>query len=126
MLPVSYLIRNLMRRRVRTIVTISGVAATTLLVVAIAPPTACCAAIGERHDVVLQLVGGGRPRAPSSPATTWTSPRPAPGSSAAACASVGCTSPRPATGLVRGVTEAAYLVHDEVTVTLGEPRGSNR
>ena len=58
MLPVSYLIRNLMRRCVRTIVTISGVAATTLLVVAMSAfaDGMYRAAIGnERHDVVYLL-----------------------------------------------------------------------
>ena len=35
MLPFSYLLRNLLRRPVRSLVTIAGVAATTLLVVAL-------------------------------------------------------------------------------------------
>ena len=34
MLPFSYLLRNLLRRRVRSLVTMLGIAATTLLVVA--------------------------------------------------------------------------------------------
>ena len=34
MLPIGYLLRNLLRRRVRTVVTVGGIAATTLLVVA--------------------------------------------------------------------------------------------
>ena len=34
MLPFSYLLRNLLRRRVRTAVTVMGIAATTLLVIA--------------------------------------------------------------------------------------------
>ena len=58
MLPFSYLIRNLLRRRVRTLVTILGIAATTLLVIAM---TAFAEGMREaaggnvRHDSVYLL-----------------------------------------------------------------------
>ena len=58
MLPISYLLRNLLRRRVRTVVTIGGIAVTTLLVIAMTSFAGGMqrAAVGnERHDVIYLL-----------------------------------------------------------------------
>ena len=138
MLPVSYLIRNLMRRRVRTLVTISGIAATTLLVVAMSAfaDGMYRAAIGnERHDVVYLLGSSAEVDLVRSVVTRGhadVAAASAPGvleRGGVRAASVElhlATRNGNQVGLVRGVTEAAYLVHDQVTVTLGrEPRGPN-
>lgn len=136
MLPISYLIRNLMRRRVRTIVTVSGIAATTLLVVAMSAfaDGMYRAAIGnDRHDVVYLLGSSAEVDLVRSVVTRGhadVAAASAPGvleRGGVRAASVElhlATRNGNQVGLVRGVTEAAYLVHDQVTVTRGrEPRG---
>ena len=138
MLPLGYLLRNLLRRRVRTVVTVGGVAATTLLVVAMSAFADGMheAAVGnERHDVVyllgssaeVDLVrsvvtrGHADVAAASAPGVLEVD-----GLRAASVELHIATRRGNQVGLVRGVTEAAYLVHDQVTVTAGrEPRGPN-
>lgn len=135
MLPFSYLLRNLLRRRVRTIVTISGVAATTLLVIAM---TAFAEGMHEaaegnvRHDSVYLLGTSAEVDLVRSVVSR--------GHAEVAAASVGgvlevggvraasvelhiATRNGTQIGLVRGVTPAAYLAHPHVTVVVGrEPR----
>ncbi|MFN3243774.1 MAG: ABC transporter permease [Planctomycetota bacterium] len=138
MLPLGYLLRNLLRRRVRTVVTVGGIAATTLLVVAMSAFADGMhqAAIGnERHDVVYLLgssaevdlvrsvVGRGHAEvaAASAPGVLEVD-----GRRAASVELHIATRNGNQVGLLRGVTEAAYLVHDQVTVVAGrEPRGPN-
>src|SRR5262245_60974424 len=59
MLPPAYMLRNLMRRRVRTAVTIAGVAATTMLVIAMYAfaEGMTTAATGSAHDDAVVLLG---------------------------------------------------------------------
>lgn len=138
MLPVSYLIRNLLRRRVRTAVTVGGIAATTLLVIAMSAfaDGMYRAAIGnERHDVVYLLGSSAEVdlvRSVVSRGHADVAAAAAPGvleRGGVRAASVElhlATRSGNQVGLVRGVTEAAYLVHDQVTVIAGrEPRGPN-
>jgi len=137
MLPIGYLLRNLLRRRVRTAVTVGGIAATTLLVVAMSAFAEGMheAAVGnERHDVVyllgssaeVDLVrsvvtrGHAEVAAASAPGVLEVD-----GVRAASVELHIATRNGNQVGLLRGVTEAAYLVHDQVTVTAGrEPRGA--
>lgn len=138
MLPLGYLLRNLLRRRVRTLVTVGGVAATTLLVVAMSAFADGMheAAVGhERHDVVYLLGSSAEVDLVRSVVTRGHA-------DVAAAAAPGvlevdglraasielhiATRRGNQVGLVRGVTPAAYLVHDQVTVIAGrEPRGPN-
>ena len=135
MLPLSYALRNLWRRRARTVATMSGIALTTLLVVVM---TAFAAGLGRaggksaRDDVVV-LVGT------SSEADLVRSVVPRGNAEAAAAAAPGVLSQggmRAASvelhiatrtgdriGLLRGVTPGAYVVRPQVTVVEGkEPR----
>jgi ABC-type lipoprotein release transport system permease subunit len=135
MLPFSYALRNLWRRRARTLATLSGIALTTLLVIvmtAFAGGLARAGAQSARDDVVV-LVGT------SSEADLVRSVVPRGKAEAAAAAAPGVLSRghlRAASvelhiatrsgdriGLLRGVTPAVYLVRPQVTVVEGrEPR----
>ncbi|MFK7739264.1 MAG: ABC transporter permease [Planctomycetota bacterium] len=135
MLPLSYLVRNLLRRRVRSIITILGIAATTMLVVlmhAFAGGMHEAAAGNVRHDAVFLLGtsaevdlvrsvitrGHAEVAAASAPGVLETD-----GQRAASVELHIATRNGTQVGLLRGVTEAAYLVHPQVTVTKGrEPR----
>lgn len=138
MLPIGYLIRNLLRRRIRTFVTIGGVAATTLLVIAMSAFADGMhqAAVGnERHDVIYLLGSSAEVDLVRSVVTRGhaeVAAAAAPGvleRDGIRAASVElhiATRNGKQVGLVRGVTESSYLVHDQVTVTAGrEPRGHN-
>ena len=138
MLPLGYLLRNLLRRRVRTVVTVGGIAATTLLVVAMSAFADGMheAAVGnERHDVVYLLGSSAEVDLVRSVVTRGhadVAAAAAPGvlevdGLRAASVELHIATRRGnQVGLVRGVTEAAYLVHDQVTVVAGrEPRGPN-
>lgn len=136
MLPLSYVLRNLLRRRVRTLVTIGGVAATTLLVVlmvAFASGMQQAAAGADRDDVIyllgtsaeVDLVrsvvsrGHAEVAAAAAPGVLEVD-----GLRAASVELHIATRNGDQIGLLRGVTPAAYLVHDQVTVVAGrEPRG---
>ncbi len=136
MLPLSYLLRNLARRRLRTIVTALGIGATTLLVVAMhsfASGMSVAAAGSARADTVLllgssselDLVRSVIPRGAAEVAAGS-----APGVATidgvrAASVELHVASRRgEQIGLLRGVGDAAYVVHPRVTVVEGhEPRG---
>jgi len=134
-LPFSYALRNLARRRARTIVTLAGIALTTLLVivmVAFAGELAAAAGAGARDDVVVLLGtsaevdlvrsvvprGSAENAAASVPGVLTVD-----GQRAASVELHIATRTGNRVGLFRGVTPAAYLVHPAVTVVEGrEPR----
>lgn len=135
MLPFGYVIRNLWRRRSRTVITVAGIAATTLLVIAMtafATGLDRASAHTARNDVVVLLGtsaevdlirsvvrrGNAENAAASVPAVLTVDD--------VRAASVElhiATRTGERIGLLRGVTPAAYLVHPQVTVVEGrEPR----
>ncbi|MEE8105323.1 MAG: FtsX-like permease family protein [Planctomycetota bacterium] len=135
MIPFAYALRNLSRRRARTIITITGIALTTLLVVVMGAFASGLDRAGgtiARDDVVL-LLG-------TSAEVDLVRSVVARGNAAAAAAAVPgvltvdgqravsvelhiATRTGDRIGLLRGVTPAAYLVHSQVTVIEGhEPR----
>jgi len=135
MVPFAYALRNLSRRRARTVVTITGIALTTLLVIvmgAFASGLDRAGGTTARDDVVL-LLG-------TSAEVDLVRSVVARGNAAAAAAAVPgvrtidgqravsvelhiATRTGDRIGLLRGVTPAAYLVHSQVTVIDGhEPR----
>ncbi len=137
MLPFSYALRNLWRRRARTAATMSGIAFTTLLVVVMMAFAAGLEQAGGKsaRDDVVVLVGT------SSEADLVRSVVPRGNAEAAAAAAPGVLSRgdvRAASvelhiatragdriGLLRGVTPSAYVVRPQVTVVEGrEPRES--
>lgn len=135
MLPFSYLLRNLLRRRVRTIVTISGIAATTLLVVAMtafAEGMHKAAEGNVRHDSVyllgssaeVDLVRSVVKRGHAEVAAASVDGVLEEGGIRAASVELHiATRNGTQIGLLRGVTPAAYLAHPDVTVIAGrEPR----
>jgi putative ABC transport system permease protein len=135
MLPFSYLLRNLLRRRIRTFVTIAGVAATTLLVIGMSAFAFGMREAAEgnvRHDSVyllgssaeVDLVrsvvkrGHAEVAAASAPNVLTVGNR-----RAASVELHIATRNGNQIGLLRGVTDAAYLAHPQVTVIEGrEPR----
>jgi len=135
MLPFSYLIRNLLRRRIRTLVTILGIAATTLLVIAM---TAFAEGMREaaegnvRHDSVyllgssaeVDLVRSVLPRGNAEvAAASVDGVLQVDGVRAASVELHIATRNGTQIGLLRGITPAAYLAHPQVTVVAGrEPR----
>lgn len=136
MLPFGYVLRNLLRRRARTLVTIGGVTATTLLVVAMtsfADSLAGAGATAAQDDVVVLLGssaevdlvrsvvprGSAEVAAASAPGVLTVD-----GVRAASVELHIATRSGDQVGLLRGVTDAAYLVHPRVQVVEGrEPRG---
>jgi putative ABC transport system permease protein len=135
MLPLSYTIRNLLRRRIRTIVTVAGIAATTLLVVAMSSfaTSMHVAAEGNVRDDAVFLLGTSAEvdlvRSVVSRGHAEVAASAAPGVlevDGVRAASVElhiATRNENQIGLLRGVTKAGYLVHPQVTVTKGrEPR----
>lgn len=136
MLPFAYLLRNLLRRGTRTAVTTAGIAATTLLVIAMhsfAEGMSNAALGTARKDAVLLLGasaeidlvrsviarGSAEIAAAAAPGV-----RTIDGQRAASVELHIATRNGEQIGLLRGVTPAAYLVHDKVTVIEGrEPRG---
>lgn len=135
MLPLGYLLRNLLRRRVRTVVTIGGVAATTLLVIAMnafaggmiraagasaLADTVVLLNVSAEIDLVRSVVPRGTAEIAASSVPGVVS---VDGQRAASIELHFATRNGDAVGLVRGVTPAAYLVHPQVTVVAGrEPR----
>lgn len=136
LLPFGYLLRNLMRRGARTAVTIGGVAATTLLVIAMhafAEGMHGAAAGSARDDAMLLLGvsaevdlvrsviarGSAEVAAAAAPGVRTVN-----GQRAASVELHIATRNGDQVGLLRGVTPAAYVVHDKVQVVEGrEPRG---
>ena len=135
MLPLSYLVRNLLRRGARTLVTVVGIAVTTLLVIAMIAfaDGMSEAAVGNiRHDAVFLLGtsaevdlvrsvvtrGHAEVAAASAPGVLEVN-----GLRAASVELHIATRTDNRVGLLRGVTPAAYVVHPQVTVVAGrEPR----
>ena len=135
MLPFSYLLRNLLRRRVRTAVTVMGIAATTLLVIAMtafAKGMHDAAEGNVRYDSVyllgssaeVDLVrsvvsrGNAEVAAASAPGVLEVG-----GVRAASVELHIATRNGTQIGLLRGVTPSGYLAHPQVCVVAGrEPR----
>lgn len=135
MLPFAYVLRNVMRRRARSLATVFGIAATTMLVIATQSFAAGVTATSEAPggaDVVF-LLGA------SAEVDLVRSVIPRGNAEAAAAAVPGvltafgeraasvelhiATRRGDQVGLLRGVTPAAYLVHSGVHVVEGrEPR----
>src|SRR5262245_4551082 len=135
MLPPAYILRNLLRRRVRTAATIGGGAATTMLVIAMhafAEGMTAAATSSARDDAVVLLgvsaeVDLVRSVIPRGNAEVAAAAAPGvltqDGQRAASVELHIATRNGSQVGLLRGVTPAAYLVHDQVTVVAGrEPR----
>lgn len=136
MLPLGYILRNLLRRRARTAVTIGGITATTLLVIAMTSfaDGMTEAAVGSARDdrvyllgvsaetdLVRSVIARGRAEAAAAAAPAVST---IDGVRAASVELHIATRTGNDVGLVRGVTPAAYAVHDEVTIIAGrEPRG---
>lgn len=136
LLPFGYVLRNLQRRRARTAVTLAGVAATTMLVVAMtsfATGMTRAGAASARDDVVVLLgtsaeVDLVRSVVPRGSAEVVAAAAPGvltvDGKRAASVELHIATRNGDQVGLLRGVTEAAWLVHPQVQVIEGrEPRG---
>lgn len=136
MLPFAYLLRNLLRRGARTAVTIGGVAATTLLVItmhAFATGMQTAATGNVRDDAVVLIGTTGETDLVRSvvargsaeiAAAAAPGVRTVEGQRAASVELHIATRNGEQIGLLRGITPAAYLVHDAVQVTAGrEPRG---
>jgi putative ABC transport system permease protein len=134
-LPLGYVLRNLLRRRARTAATLLGIAAVTMLVVAMEAFAAgmCRAgAAGARDDIALLLgvsaeVDLVRSVIPRGSAETAAASVPGvltvDGRRAASVELHIATRKGDQIGLLRGVTDAAYLVHSRVAVVEGrEPR----
>ena len=134
MLPIAYLLRNLLRRRVRTAVTIGGVAATTMLVIAMHAfaEGMTTAATGSAHDDAVVLLGVSaevdlvRSVIPRGSAEVAAASAPGvltvDGQRAASVELHIATRNGSQVGLLRGVTPAAYLVHAVTVVAGREPR----
>lgn len=135
LLPIGYVLRNLLRRPTRSAVTIAGLTATTLLVIAMHAFARGMTAAGQggAHDDVVLLLGtsaevdlvrsvvprGSAEVAAASAPGVFTSN----GQRAASVELHIASRKGDQVGLLRGVTPAAYLVHTAVTVVEGrEPR----
>ncbi|MHC4938708.1 MAG: ABC transporter permease [Planctomycetota bacterium] len=136
MLPLNYALRNLTRRRARTLVTILGLGLTTLLVIVMTSFAGelAGAAGGTARDNVVVLIGSSAevdlvrsivPRgAAENAAASVPGVMTVDGERAASVELHIATRTGNRIGLFRGVTKAAYLVHPQVTVVEGsEPRG---
>jgi cell division protein FtsX len=135
MLPIGYALRNLARRPARTALTLSGVALVAFLVVlaaGFATGLDESVAASARDDVVYVVgssgetdlvrsflsLGSAREVADSAPGVLQVRGRRAASIEAHVASRVGDR-----VGLLRGVTDAAWLVHPAVTVVEGiEPR----
>ena len=135
MLPFGYVLRNLLRRRARSLVTLCGVAATTLLVIAMTSfaegirgagataahdDVAVLLGISAEVDLVRSVVprGNAEVAAASAPGVLTVD-----GRRAASVELHIATRSGDQVGLLRGITDAAYLVHRQVQVVDGrEPR----
>ncbi|MEQ1631250.1 MAG: FtsX-like permease family protein [Planctomycetota bacterium] len=135
LLPLGYVLRNILRQGTRSFVTIGGIAATTMLVIAMQSFAAGMTEAGKgsaRDDVVLLLgvsseVDLVRSVVPRGSAEVAAASVPgvltANGQRAASVELHIASRHGDQVGLLRGVTPAAYLVHSRVTVVEGrEPR----
>ena len=135
MIPFGYILRNLLRRRTRSLVTIGGITATTMLVIAMTafadgmtqaaiggadPARVYFLGVSAEADLVRSAIPRGNAEAAAAAAPCVREA----GGVRAASVELHIASRRGNhVGLIRGVTPAAYPVHSEVTVTAGrEPR----
>ena len=131
MLPLGYALRNLWRRRARTVATVSGIAITTLLVVVMISfaqsldrasrqsardNVVVLVGTSSEADLVRSVVarGNAEAAAASAPGVLTVD-----GQRAASVELHIATRSGNRIGLFRGVTPAAYLVHPQVTVIEG-------
>ncbi len=136
MLPFSYALRNLWRRRARTLITLLGVALISMLVVLMggfAQGLSGTVRDSAAHDVMILTGSSGEHDMVRSVITRGHAEAAAAG--IPHVAEVGgvravsielhiATRKGDRIGLLRGVTDGAYLVHDRITVVEGrEPRG---
>lgn len=136
LLPLGYVLRNVVRRRARSLVTVLGIAATTMLVVAMQSFASGLerAGVGSVRDDIVVVLGASseadlvRSVVPRGSAEVVAAS--APGVATRAGVRAASVELHIATrrgnqvGLLRGVTDAAYAVHTPVTVVEGrEPRG---
>jgi len=136
MLPFGYALRNLWRRRARTLITVLGIGVTTLLVTTMAAFASGLGGVSgnsARHDVAILLGSSSETDLVRSVVTRGA----AESAAAAAPGVLEVDGVRAASvelhiatrranriGLLRGVTRAAYIVHPQVNVVEGvEPRG---
>ncbi len=135
MLPFGYLVRNLLRRPLRSVVTLLGIAATTLLVIAMTsfaagmheasggqarPDRVFLLGTANEVDLVRSVLTRGHAEvaAAAAPGVLEVD-----GQRAASVELHIATRRGEQVGLLRGVTSGAWLVHPEVRVTVGrEPR----
>lgn len=135
MLPFGYVLRNLLRRRTRSAVTVGGVMVTTMLVIAMTAfadgmagaatgsaraDRAYLLGVSAEVDLVRSVITRGNAEAAAAavPGVLTVDGVRTASVELHIATRVGNT-----VGLMRGVTPAAYLVHDEVTVVEGrEPR----
>ena len=136
LLPFGYLLRNLLRRPLRSAITIAGIAAVTILVVAMhsfaagmnLAATSSTGAdrvvllgVSAEVDLVRSVIARGSAEIAAAAAPGVLSRD---GQRAASVELHIATRNGDQIGLLRGITPAAWLVHDQVVVTAGrEPRG---
>lgn len=137
MLPFAYAVRNLWRRRSRTVMTLLGVALVSTLVVLMSafarglsetaartanPNVLIMTGSANEHDLVRSVIGL---RQAQTVAAKLPGVYKEGGVRAASPEIHISTRVGNRIGLLRGVTPAAYLVHDRITVVEGrEPRGT--
>ena len=136
MLPFSYALRNLWRRRARTLITLFGVALISMLVVLMggfaqglsgtvkdsaAHDVMILAGSTGEHDMVRSVISRGNAEAAAAGVPHAAEVG---GLRAVSLELHIATRVGDRIGLLRGVTDGAYLVHDRITVVEGrEPRG---
>lgn len=136
MLPWTYALRNLWRRRARTVLTILGIAAISLLVILMtgfarglsasaattaSPEVLVLTGNANEHDLVRSVIGR---RAAETVAAKIPGVVTVEGVRAASPEIHIATRKGDVIGLMRGVTPAAFVVHDRVTLVEGrEPQG---
>ena len=135
MLPFAYVLRNLLRRRSRTAITVGGIALTTLLVIVmLAFASGLERASGSAHDDVVVLLGSMSEsdlvRSVVARGHAETVAASVPGVAVADGVRAASVELHVASrngdhiGLLRGVTPSAWLVHRQVVMVEGrEPRG---
>lgn len=135
MLPLSYALRNLWRRKVRTLITLGGIALITTLVVLMggfasglstkasesaAADVMVLTGNASEHDMVRSVIARGNAEAAAAGVPYVAEVN---GQRAVSIELHIATRKGDSIGLIRGVTDGAYLVHERITVIEGrEPR----
>jgi putative ABC transport system permease protein len=136
MLPFSYAIRNLWRRRVRTLLTLGGIALITMLIVLMggfaqglagtasssaSPDVMVLTGSSGEHDMIRSVISRGHAEAAAAGIPYVIEDG---GRRAVSIELHIATRKGDKVGMLRGVTPEAYLVHRHITVVEGrEPRG---